>query len=69
MNDKPDEEKVEGIRKLVIESIATHNEEFIVQLIYRLQEEYVEIAQLSTLGEYQSTWTHKELLNHLTYVA
>jgi len=44
-----------------------HQEAIIVQLIYRLETEYREIASLASLGEYQETWTHKKLLDYVTY--
>lgn len=57
----------ETIRNLVIECIATHNEEILIELIYRLQKEYIDIANLSSYGEYKPYWTHDQLLNYITY--
>jgi hypothetical protein len=57
---------LEAIREVVFEAIRTHNEEFLIELIYKLQEEYNDIAKLSTMGEYKSTWTHKKTLDYIT---
>ena len=57
----------EDIQELVEECILTHNEIILVELIYRLEQEYVEISQLATLGEYKRTWSHQDVLNYITY--
>jgi len=59
-------ETLEAIRDIVLEAIRTHNEEFLVDLIYKLQEEYYDIAKLSTLGEHEHSWTHKKTLDYIT---
>jgi hypothetical protein len=56
----------EDIYTLVNECIVTHNEAILVELIYRLEKEYVDIASLSTMGEYKGGWTHEEVLNYIT---
>ncbi|NDG28618.1 hypothetical protein EB118_00745 [bacterium] len=56
----------EIIRKLVNDCIISHNEEVIIQLILKLELEYKEIAELSTFGEYTSTWTHQQVLRYIT---
>jgi hypothetical protein len=56
----------EDIYTLVNECIVTHNEAILVELIYRLEKEYVDIALLSTMGEYKGGWTHEEVLNYIT---
>lgn len=57
---------LDSIRELVIECVATHQEEFLVNLLYELQREYRELARLSTLDAYRETWSHKKLLDYLT---
>ena len=53
---------------LVYECIATHNEEVLVSLIIALKDDYCELAQLFTFGEYKiSEWTHQDVLNYVTY--
>jgi|688.fasta_scaffold594212_3 hypothetical protein len=42
--------------------------EFLANLITTLQKEYQEIASLSTDGEYRSSWTHRQVLDYLTYL-
>jgi hypothetical protein len=56
----------EDVYKLVDECIMTHNESILVELIYRLEKEYVEIATLATMGDYKGNWTHSEVLNYIT---
>lgn len=65
--EKDDNERMVNITDLVFECIATHNELILVELITRLEAEYVEIAKLSTLGKYKTGWTHEEVLNYITY--
>jgi hypothetical protein len=52
---------------LVYECIATHNEEVLIELINSLKKEYIDLAKLSTFGEYQKEWTHEDVLNYVTY--
>lgn len=53
---------------LVYECIATHNEEVLVSLIIALKDDYCELAQLATFGEYNiPEWTHQDVLNYVTY--
>ena len=59
--------KLENIEQLVYDCISTNNEIILVELIERLQEEYIELAQLSSYGEYKTSWSHLDLLNYLTY--
>jgi len=56
-----------AIEKLVCDCQIAHQEAIIVQLIYRLEKEYKELAMLASLGEYQDTWTHQKLLDYVTY--
>jgi hypothetical protein len=56
----------EDIYNLVTECFLTHNEAILVELIYRLEKEYVDLAQLATMGEYKGGWTHEEVLNYIT---
>ena len=57
----------EVIEVLVSDCIVAHQEAIIVKLIAGLEEEYEELAKLSTMGEYQRTWTHQQVLEHITY--
>lgn len=61
------EQKIKAINSLLNDCIISHNEDIIVQMIYRLELEYRELAELSTMGEYRATWTHSELLDYITY--
>jgi len=62
-----DQQRKKSIETLVADCYMAHQEAIIVQLIYRLETEYREIASLASLGEYQETWTHKKLLDYVTY--
>lgn len=62
-----DDGKMIDVTDLVFECIATHNELILVELITRLEKEYVEIAKLSTMGKYSTDWTHEEVLTYITY--
>ena len=66
-NNNEDEEKISSIETLVGDCIKTHNEAIIVHLIFRLEKEYRELATLSTYGEYDTGWTHLEVMNYTTY--
>ena len=53
--------------ELVYECIASHNEEVLIQLINELNKNYIELAKLSTFGEYKKSWRHKDVINYVTY--
>lgn len=57
----------EDIRDLVEQCIMTHNEEVLVNLIYYLEKEYIEVARLASYDAYSASWTHEDVLNYLTY--
>lgn len=57
----------EEISQLVQDCLIAHQEIILIKLIVQLEKEYKEIAQLSTLGEYNPSWTHKEVLDYITY--
>ena len=58
--------RLDAIRKLVNDSIYSHNEEVIINLIFKLEKEYVELAELSTMGEYKRNWIHSQVLDFVT---
>jgi flagellar biosynthesis/type III secretory pathway ATPase len=64
---KEKQSREKSIEKLVNDCVLAHQEAIIVQLIYRLEKEYKEVAMLASLGEYQETWTHQKLLDYVTY--
>ena len=57
----------EEIENLVYDCIVAHQETIIVQLIYQLEKDYKELARLVTMDEYKSDWTHKQVLDYITY--
>lgn len=57
----------ESMRKLVDESIESHKIGFLVELLCKLQDDYIDLARLATDDHYQSSWTHKQVLDYITY--
>ena len=57
----------EALKALVEEAIRLHKIDFLVTLINKLQNEYIDIAKLATDGQYQISWTHKQVLDFITY--
>jgi|688.fasta_scaffold08351_19 hypothetical protein len=66
-SDKQEQDRRSILTKLVHECIATHNEIILIETIARLEKNYIDLAMLSTLGQYKTTWTHEEVINYLTY--
>lgn len=60
-------EREKAIQILVSDCIMAHQESIIVKLIAELEQDYVELAKLSTMGEYKEDWTHQQVLNYITY--
>lgn len=58
---------IDDIRVLVYECMATHNEEIVIELIARLEKQYIDVAALATLGQYTESWSHEDLLSYITY--
>jgi hypothetical protein len=61
------DENKESIRLLVEEAIKNHKIDFLVTLIAKFQAEYIDISKLATEGQYQISWTHKQVLDFITY--
>jgi len=60
-------DREEEIQSLVEDCVIAHQEIILVKLIAKLEQEYKELAKLATLGEYRDNWTHRELLDFVTY--
>lgn len=58
--------RFEEIAQLVDDCIISNNTIVVIQLIVQLEKDYKEIAKLATLGRYEDTWTHHEVLNYIT---
>lgn len=56
----------EEIYELVNKCMSAHGEAILVELIYRLEKEYIDIATLATMGDYKSDWTHSEVIDYIT---
>jgi hypothetical protein len=61
------DENKESIRLLVEEAIKNHKIDFLVTLMAKFQSEYIDIAKLATEDQYQISWTHKQVLDFITY--
>jgi len=61
------EPRKEAVLKLVHDCYISHNELLLAELITKLENDYVELATLSTDGAYNRKWTHEEVLDFLTY--
>tara|TARA_B100001094_G_scaffold314841_1_gene354139 strand:- start:11179 stop:11394 length:216 start_codon:yes stop_codon:yes gene_type:complete len=57
----------EQLSDLVDECIRTHNEVVLVELIFQLEQDYIDVARLGTMDEYMSNWTHEDVLTHMTF--
>jgi len=57
----------DAIRQLVEEAIERHRIGFLVELICKLQDDYIDVARLATDNQYQSSWTHRQVLDYITY--
>lgn len=66
-NPKNEDLELEDIKKLVLECIKNEKITFICNIIYTLQKNYTELAELSTNGSYNSGWSHQKVLDYVTY--
>jgi len=62
-----DEERRKSIETLVSDCIFAHQEAIIVRLIQQLESDYKDLARLATFGEYNSSWTHEDVLDYVTF--
>ena len=52
----------------VIEDCVRQNKlDILAKILYQLQAEYYEVCKLATDGEFEVTWSHKDVLDYLTY--
>lgn len=59
--------EVSEMEDVIKECIKNNKITFLATLICNLQRDYKELAELSTDGEYNITWTHNQTLDFLTY--
>jgi hypothetical protein len=55
-----------SVKSMVDECVKKGQTGFLSKLILKLQKDYIELAHLSSDGQYEDTWTHKNLLDYLT---
>lgn len=58
---------IDEILPLVEECVKNNNLIFLATLICTLQKNYEDIAKISTDGNYSKTWTHRQVLDFITY--
>lgn len=58
---------LEDIKELVVECIKNNKVDFLSNLIYTLQQNYIDLAKLSTDGNYNESWTHVKVMDFITY--
>lgn len=61
------DKKLIDIQNLVIECIENDKIDFLSHLIFTLQKNYTELAELCTEGNYHEGWSHDKVLDFLTY--
>jgi hypothetical protein len=64
-NDKDSE--IAEIVALIDQCIKENKITFLANIIYTLQRDYEEVCQLSTDGEYKPSWTHRMVIDYLTF--
>lgn len=62
-----DELRIKDITTLVEECIKNNKIDFLANIIYVLQKNYKELAELCTDGNYHEGWTHNKVLDYITY--
>lgn len=60
--------EIKDMLAIIDECIKTDRLTFLANMFITLQKDYQEVAYLSTDGEYKSSWTHKQVLDYLTYL-
>lgn len=61
------DKKLVDIQNLVIECIENDKIDFLSNLIFTLQKNYTELAELCTEGNYHEGWSHDRVLDFITY--
>lgn len=61
------DKKLVDIQNLVTECIENDKIDFLSNLIFTLQKNYTELAELSTEGNYHEGWSHDRVLDFITY--
>lgn len=58
---------LDDIENLVNECIKNDKILFLSNLIYTLQQNYKDLAELCTEGEYHNGWSHSQVIDFVTY--
>jgi hypothetical protein len=56
-----------AIQSLVEECLNNNKIDFLTNLVFTLQQNYTELAELTTDGNYHQGWTHTMVLDYITY--
>lgn len=52
---------------MIEECVFSNKLEFLAELIVRLEMEYIDIARIATDDNYDTNWTHIQVLDYMTY--
>lgn len=63
------DDKLPYIKELVVECVKKDKLDFLANLILSFQNDYQELATLCTDGNYNEKWSHKKVLDYITYEA
>jgi len=55
------------IQNLIEECVENNRIEFLTNLVFTLQKNYTDLAELATDGNYHKGWTHLMVLDFITY--
>lgn len=60
---------LDKIKELVDECVKNDRNDFLANIIFVLQQNYQEIAKLTTDGAYHEGWSHQQVIDYITYEA
>jgi type IV secretory pathway VirB4 component len=59
--------KVKETLEMIETCVYSNKLEFLAELIVKLESEYIDLARIGTDDNYQSNWTHVQVLDYMTY--
>jgi hypothetical protein len=66
-NNQEDQYDIGPMLAVIEDCIKKDQLEFLAHIICKIQKEYQEVCELASDGEYQVSWTHRQVLDYLTY--
>jgi|688.fasta_scaffold292240_5 hypothetical protein len=67
ISDKENNQKISEMLEVINTCIKENKLTFLANLICSLQRDYEEVCTLATMGEYKTSWTHKMVMDYLTF--